>query len=105
MRKMAKHRIISLIMMLVFLITTVLPSAALAGQQLGQTDFEDGSGLPWHIVESATGKMDFEISNGVYKITIVNPGGVSNGGEDRWDCQFRHRGLKIVSGHQYQVNY
>lgn len=105
MRKMAKHRIVSLIMMLVFLITAVLPSAALAGQQLGQTDFEDGSGLPWHIVESATGKMDFEISNGVYKITIVNPGGVSNGGEDRWDCQFRHRGLKIVSGHQYQVNY
>ncbi|MBR0133355.1 MAG: glycoside hydrolase family 9 protein [Lachnospiraceae bacterium] len=78
---------------------------ALAGQQLGQQDFEEGAGLPWHIVESATGKMDFEIDNGVYKITIINPGGASNGGEDRWDCQFRHRGLKIVAGHQYQVSY
>ena len=78
---------------------------AKAGEQLGQTDFDNGVGLPWHICESDPGKMDFEIDNGVYSITIVNPGGASNGGEDRWDCQFRHRGLKIVSGHQYKVSY
>ena len=78
---------------------------AYAGQQLGQTDFENGVGLPWHIVESAPGEMDFDISNGVYTVTIVNPGGASRGGEDRWDCQFRHRGLKIVSGHKYKVSY
>lgn len=77
----------------------------LAGEQLGATDFDDGVGLPWHIVESATGQMDFEIEDGVYRITIINPGGASNGGEDRWDCQFRHRGLTIVAGHQYQVHY
>ena len=79
----------------------ICPLMADAGQQLGQTDFDKGAGLPWHICESAPGEMDFEIDNGVYKITIVNPGGASQGGEDRWDCQFRHRGLKIVSGHQY----
>ncbi|MBR5683603.1 MAG: glycoside hydrolase family 9 protein [Ruminococcus sp.] len=78
---------------------------AYAGQQLGQTDFENGAGLPWHIVESAPGEMDFDISKGVYTVTIVNPGGASRGGEDRWDCQFRHRGLKIVSGHKYKVSY
>ena len=78
---------------------------AFAGEQLGQTDFENGVGLPWHICESGPGEMDFEIDNGVYKITILNPGGASRGGEDRWDCQFRHRGLKIVSGHQYKVHY
>ncbi|MBP3273345.1 MAG: hypothetical protein J6M17_14135, partial [Ruminococcus sp.] len=50
------------------------PLTAFAGQQLGQTDFEDGAGLPWHICESATGKMDFEIDDGVYKITILDPG-------------------------------
>ena len=83
----------------------IQPLTAFAGQQLGQTDFENGVGLPWHIVESTAGKMEFEISNGVYKVTIVNPGGASRGGEDRWDCQFRHRGLKIVSGHQYRVQY
>ena len=78
---------------------------ALAGEQLGATDFDDGVGLPWHIVESIPADMDFEIVDGKYKITINNPGGASNGGQDRWDCQFRHRGLKIVAGHQYQVNY
>lgn len=81
------------------------PLTANAGQQLGQTNFDSGVGLPWHIVESAPGKMDFEIDNGVYMTTIINPGGASNGGEDRWDCQFRHRGLKIVAGHQYEVKY
>ena len=25
-----------------------------AGQQLGQTDFENGVGLPWHVCESIT---------------------------------------------------
>lgn len=76
-----------------------------AGQQLGQTDFEDGAGLPWHVCESAPGEMEFEIRDGKYEITIVNPGGASNGGEDRWDCQFRHRGLKLVSGCTYEVAY
>ena len=76
-----------------------------AGEQLGQTNFDEGVGLPWHICESAPGEMDFQIDNGVYQVTIVNPGGASRGGEDRWDCQFRHRGLKIVSGHQYKVSY
>lgn len=83
----------------------VLDLNAFAGEQLGQTNFDEGVGLPWHVCESAPGEMDFEIDNGVYKITIVNPGGASQGGEDRWDCQFRHRGLKIVSGHQYKVSY
>ena len=81
------------------------PLNAFAGEQLGQTDFDEGIGLPWHIVESAPGEMDFEIDNGVYSMTIINPGGASRGGEDRWDCQFRHRGLKIVAGHQYKVHY
>lgn len=82
-----------------------IPFTANAGQQLGQTNFENGIGLPWHICESAPGKMEFEITDGVYKITIVNPGGAAAGGEDRWDCQFRHRDLKIVQGHQYKVSY
>ena len=83
----------------------IQPQLAFAGEQLGQTDFENGVGLPWHIVESTAGEMDFDIDNGVYKVTIISPGGASRGGEDRWDCQFRHRGLKIISGHQYKVHY
>ena len=81
------------------------PMHVSAGEMLGENDFDSGKGLPWHICESATAKMDFEIDDGVYRITIINPGGASNGGEDRWDCQFRHRGLTIVSGHTYHVHY
>jgi endoglucanase len=82
-----------------------LPLSVLAGEQLGQSDFENGVGLPWHICESMTGEMEFSIDNGTYNITIVNPGGISNGGEDRWDCQFRHRNLTLVSGHTYRLTY
>ena len=83
--------------------STALPAAA--GEQLGQVDFQDGVGLPWHICESTTGKMDFTIDGGTYNITVINPGGRSNGGEDRWDCQFRHRNLTLVSGHTYRMTY
>ncbi len=105
MSKRIIGRIMSAAAAAVLAVNCMMPICGFAGQQLGQTDFDDGVGLPWHICESTTGKMDFEIDDGVYKITIVNPGGASNGGEDRWDCQFRHRGLKIVAGHQYRVTY
>ena len=61
--------------------------------------------MPWHTCENTAGKLNFEIEGGVYKIEIVNPGGASRGGEDRWDIQFRHRGLKIYAGHQYKVSW
>lgn len=78
---------------------------AYAGQELGHGDFNDGAGLPWHICESATGTMKFEITDGCYNILITNPGGLSNDGEGRWDCQFRHRGLTLEKGKNYRLNY
>ena len=30
---------------------------------------------------------------------------MSNNGEGRWDCQFRHRGLTIEAGHTYRYTY
>ena len=40
--------------------TSIMPMTTVsAGQLLGQTDFENGVGLPWHVCESAPGKMDF----------------------------------------------
>lgn len=82
-------------------------NAATTGQLFGEGTFNDGAGLPWHICENATGKMSFDIdkSTGTYKLKIVNPGGQSNGGVDRWDCQFRHRGLTIKEGHTYRLTY
>ncbi len=78
---------------------------AFAGMQLGEGTFEEGAGLPWHVCENGTGSMAFSIANGVYSILINNPGGVSNGGEDRWDCQFRHRGLTLEWGNTYRLTY
>ena len=49
--------------------------------------------------------MKFEVANGCYNILITNPGGLSNNGEGRWDCQFRHRGLTIEAGHTYRYTY
>ncbi|MBQ3968230.1 MAG: glycoside hydrolase family 9 protein [Lachnospiraceae bacterium] len=105
MRKGFGKRIITAVLAGLLAIGPFGSMIAQAGQQLGQTDFDDGVGLPWHIVESEPAKMEFELKDGKYYITIVNPGGASRGGEDRWDCQFRHRGLSIVSGHQYKVHY
>ena len=85
--------------------TSITTLTASAGELLGEGTFENGAGLPWHICENGTGEMAFEINDGVYSIVIKNPGGASNGGEDRWDCQFRHRGLSITYGHKYRLTY
>ena len=83
-----RKRTVSAVAAAALTLGTVIPAAKLmiplrsdAGEQLGQTNFDDGVGLPWHIVESAPGEMDFAIEDGVYSVTIVNPGGASRGGE------------------------
>jgi len=82
---------------------TVLP--AFAGQQLGQTNFDNGVGLPWHTCESGPAKLTFDLAGGSFNVTIVNPGGVERGGESWWDAQLRHRKLTIVKGHKYTISY
>ena len=86
---------------------SVLPGvlSASAGEQLGQNDFNDGVGLPWHTCETQPAKQNFTISDGTYNIEIVENGGTDVGGESRWDLQFRHRKLKIVQGHSYTVKW
>ncbi len=81
--------------------STLAPMSAFAGQQLGQTDFDAGVGLPWHTCETNPAKQTFEIADGTYNVTIVN----NDGPESRWDLQLRHRGLKIESGHKYHVHW
>ena len=77
------------------------PVTANAGQLLGQTDFEDGIGLPWHTCSSAPASQHFEITDsGEYVVYIDNP----DGADGRWDLQFRHKGLQIVNGHNYTLH-
>ncbi|MDE5570021.1 MAG: glycoside hydrolase family 9 protein, partial [Ruminococcus sp.] len=90
--------------MLATSVTSVLaPMSASAGQMLGQTDFEDGTGLPWHTCETNPAKQKFEIKDGKYVVEIVNVPDPSEGA-GRWDLQFRHRGLQFVSGHTYKIH-
>ncbi len=77
-----------------------IPMSASAGQQLGQVDFNEGVGLPWHTCETNPAKQTFNISGGTYNVEIVTP----TGSEGRWDLQLRHRGLTIVSGHTYKIS-
>ena len=77
-----------------------VPVKADAGQLLGQTDFEDGTCLPWQICSAAPAYQYCRFNDsGKYEIIISNP----DGPNDRSDLQFRHRGLRLAEGHRYTV--
>lgn len=80
-----------------------LTASAAGGEMLGQTNFDEGVGLPWHTCVTQPANLSFNIDGGTYNVTINNPGGAARGGASRWDCQFRHRKLKIYSGNSYTV--
>ena len=81
------------------------PMSASAGNCLGQNDFDDGVGLPWHTCVTNPAVQQFNIKDGTYNVTIKNPGGKERGGDSRWDCQFRHRSLHIEAGHTYKIHW
>ncbi|SFD19469.1 glycoside hydrolase family 9 protein [Ruminococcus albus] len=70
-------------------------------QILIQSDFEAGMGLPWHTLETAPARQDFDISDGTYNVEIL----YNDGPESRWDLQFRCRNLVIQKGHTYKVHW
>ena len=82
-----------------------MPAKSNAAQLVGAGDiirnntFDNGVGLPWHIVESYPAAADFSIEGGKYNVTIKDRG------VERWDVQFRHRGLTIERGHTYTVKF
>lgn len=68
---------------------------------LGQNDFDNGIGLPWHCVSNYPAQQTFDISNGSYNVHIL----LDDGPESLWDLQFRHLGLNITAGHKYIVSF
>ena len=82
-----------------------MPMSADAGSCIGQTDFDNGVGLPWHTCVTNPATQEFKIEDGAYICKITNPGGADRGGDSRWDCQFRHRSLHIESGHTYTISF
>lgn len=77
------------------------------GDLIQNNDFKDGKGLPWNVVETAPAKSSFEIKDGEYKITVdLSDCDKERYDKDlRWAVQFRHRGLKLIKGHTYTVEY
>ena len=86
--------------MLASSVAAIAPMTANAGDVLGNGDFDDGTALPWHTCESQPAGQHFKIEDGKYVVTIDE----NDGPEGRWDLQFRHRGLKLISGHEYTIS-
>ena len=77
-------------------------SAFAAGELiLIQSDFNAGMGLPWHTLENAPARQDFDISDGTYNVEILN----NDGPESRWDLSLRCKDLVIRKGHTYKVHW
>ena len=72
---------------------------------LGQNSFDNGIILPWTVFAHNPAEQDFEVKDGSFNITIINPGGKKRGGESRWDLGIRHRNLHIEQGHKYKVHW
>ncbi len=71
-------------------------------QLLGETDFEYKM-LPWHTVESAPAKQNFEItSDGELHITVLKAEGAD---KEKWDLELRHRNLSFHAGHTYEIEF
>ena len=83
----------------------LIPSNINAVSCIGQNDFDEGVGFPWHTCSAIPAEQSASISNGTYNIKILNPGGKNRGGDSRWDCQFRHRNIHIEAGHKYKVHW
>ena len=71
--------------MLATAVTSVIAPMSASAQMLGQTDFDDGTGLPWHTCETNPAKQTFDIDGGSYNCHVKT----NKGAEGRWDLQFR----------------
>lgn len=61
----------------------------------------------WHVNfnEPAEAEMTDDTEGREYSVHIINPGGEARGGTDKWDVQFRIRGISIEEGHDYRITY
>lgn len=61
----------------------------------------------WKVSADEPADADFNIDEErkEYSVLINNPGGAERGGTDKWDLQFRIKGLSIEEGHEYRLTY
>lgn len=66
---------------------------------LGETDFNQGSSLPWTLSFTPPAKGFAAVENGAYCLHVENRG------TNKWDAQVRHREMTIEKGHTYTVSF
>ncbi|MGN0582797.1 MAG: dockerin type I domain-containing protein [Oscillospiraceae bacterium] len=68
---------------------------------------EENDTTVWHVNfnEPAEAEMTDDTEGREYSVHIINPGGEARGGTDKWDVQFRIRGISIEEGHDYRITY
>jgi len=76
-----------------------------SGEEAEETPKQDVT--VWHVHAAAPAEAEFkdDTENKQYVVSIVNPGGEKRGGTDKWDLQFRIKGLSIIEGHEYTLKY
>jgi len=66
---------------------------------LGQTDFNDGTSLPWTLSFTPPAKGFAAVENGAYCLHVENKGSA------KWDAQVRHREMTIEKGRTYSLTF
>lgn len=59
----------------------------------------------WHQCLHEAADAELTTDGKTFTMVINNPGGEANGGADKWDVQFRCRGISIEEGHNYKLTY
>lgn len=71
----------------------------LANNLLKNTDFNDGTSLPWTSSFTAPGEGEASVKDGAYCLDIKNVG------VNAWDAQIRHREMVIQKGRNYTIAF
>ena len=66
---------------------------------LKNSDFEDGTSLPWTTSFTTPAKGKATVENGAFCLKI------EEAGSNPWDAQVRHREMVIKNGHTYTVRF
>jgi endoglucanase len=74
-------------------------SRLLPNNLLKNTNFDDGTSLPWTSSFTSPGEGEAMVKDGAYCLEIRNVG------TNPWDAQVRHREMTIVKGHNYEVAF
>ena len=73
---------------------TVISAEDTSAEEGGE---EETDTTVWHVNfnEPAEAEMTDGTENREYSVLVINPGGEARGGTDKWDVQFRIRGISI----------